>query len=1131
MNQDSGAAAGSSYGDSKKRSFEGKMVNGEPKDVPGTPMVNGVPSQASGSALAVSAPLVPTPDTFSELPPEIAHISQEHYHPLSTLLLRISQETYNDLTETLSAMAEMPLGPQTNGVMTNGAGAHRAQENEDTNRRKKLLLMKFAQDNRAKFIKLLVLTEWGKKASANVSKLIDLYAWATAQKDYINFLPHAIENIKILSNAAAERNPDIATAIEVLSTGKAQWMPSLGYIPPEPISSENALKLLRYINTTLSIRLNVHENLPRRLQNWRVESGRATFIVENEFEFDVVSFSEDTSEPWYLVDLRLLFSPAPIIKTGSHFFERLSQQANIILKDKGLCGWFDFFCNFVLTHKISVLRSQAIGLARSGWAGSLKVENVHRELVVSYWTDRPGKKNWIELGISTNKPKNGKSSWRGPSLPSIDVRWFRRGVEVKDANFDFDWHNLSFERIINRVIAHHTSDILRTTRENFNPQLTAQASLSDSEPADCKLHVTLGTSSNATTLSLEPVTGNYILQPATPVTARAEFAFNQGREPKIMAHILTQVLAQTLQDSVQRCAQQLGWHNVSRQALNLDVVKSAVKLDVISHSMYSPRGWSPTWTLATVVDATGSSWWIFELGSHGSAIEYAEQIRMNRPDGSTLSINRRTLASLERMAVQLLSIRVTERQLRRESKQFTLRQELSQPTTTGQQERVIRGWVLYLDTTELLTSQSKEQAWLEPNLSITCQGLRPAGRSVWHIVSGKMKKSVAADMQKLMAASPQKGFRSSEDGNFRILLSTPFGQDILGELRGRMRDVNRLRSFAGTLQKRQMRLCSSSLQRVQFEYGPSRHVAAVDFAAEKEIVIEIPHDNPHYRVHKLLTEMANERAPPLLSTPRLPAVFTGDANGLDRFCSTLVITRPLVTALNVLGSSEANSNLRNPAIHVHSLLKYRITYENPVCSFDVRSQPKDDAVYWFIEDNMKKHTPDLRPTPERSPTHQRLATLQAKLKELFASKGGRWFGTRNGIVTEIDGVGEALTKLNEVVLSCTMAGGYVAPPPLQAVVPQQQPQAQQPQAQQPQMTNQQQQQARLQQQARQQQQQQTQQPQMTAQQQQQARMQQQARQQQQQQTQRAQMQNSRPPQQQGRPNGRPGQGQDVIEID
>jgi hypothetical protein len=184
MNQNSGAAAGVSNGENKKRSFEGKMVNGEPRTAPGTPTFNGGPPKGPSSALAVSAPLVPTPDALAELPPEIAHISQEHYLPLSTLLLRISQETYNDLSETLQAMAQMPLAPQTNGVMANGAGAHRnAQENEETNRRKKLLLMKFAQENRAKFIKLLVLTEWGKKASAPVSKLIDLFAWATAQKD------------------------------------------------------------------------------------------------------------------------------------------------------------------------------------------------------------------------------------------------------------------------------------------------------------------------------------------------------------------------------------------------------------------------------------------------------------------------------------------------------------------------------------------------------------------------------------------------------------------------------------------------------------------------------------------------------------------------------------------------------------------------------------------------------------------------------------------------------------------------------------------------------------------------------------------------------------------------------------
>lgn len=1114
MDHDSGAATGSRDGENKKRNHDGKLVNGESRSTPVTPMVNGGPSKASSSSLAVPAPQDSKLDHFADLPPEIAEISQELYHPLSTLLLRISQEAYNDLSETLQSMADVPVVQATNGLLPNGSGAYRSNDENETNKRKKLLLMKFAQDNRAKFIKLLVLTEWGKKAAGDVGKLINLFAWAKEQSSYMDFVDVQIERIKLYSSAAAERNPDITTALEVLSTGRGDWMPTLGYIPPEPISSEQALKLLRYMNTSLSIRLNVHENLPRRLRNWRIGSGRATFILDKQLEFDVVSFVEDTSEQWWFVDVRLLFSPAPSVTLGSHFFNRLQPQADVILKEKGLAGLFDFFCNFVLTHKIAVLRSQAVGLARSEWAGSLKVENVHRELVVSYWTDRPGKKNWIEIGLSKNKASNGKTSWRGPALPSLNVRWFRRGIEVKDAKFDFDWQNLSFERVLKRVIAKHTNDVLEKIRENFHPQIATQATLTDSEPATSKLQVTLGTTSNSTSLSLEAVTGGFILQPATGLSARAEGAFNQGREPKQMAFVLTQLLAQTMQDLVQKYAQQLGWHFLNRQSLRSDAVKSAVKLDVLQYAMYSPRGWSSKWALAVVIDPTGSSWWIFETTSNGSAIKYAEQIKMDRPDGSSLAIDRSVLASLERVAVQLLSTRVTVRQLEGEKKSFTVQCDLDNRSANNS-NIVTRGWALHLHTKDLLSSPLAGPSWLEPNLVIVCQGLQPGGRNVWHIVSGQMVKSVAADMQKLMAASPQRGFKFAEDGSFRILLSVPFGADILGELRAKLRDVNRLRSFAGTLQKRQMRLGSSSLQRVQFQYGPSPHLAAIDFSAENGVAIEMSPKNPHHRIHKMLTEIANERV------PSYPSLFAGDSTGLDRFCTTLVLTRPLVTALAQLDANAANINLQNPAVHAHSLFKYRLTYQNPVCSFDVRAQPKDDKVFWFIEDNMRKHAPDLRPSPERSPTHRRLDSLLAKLKELFSGKGERWFGTRNGIVADIDGVGEALNKLNECVLSCTMEGGYKAPPPLE--VPAANPQAQQPQANGQQQASQQQrmQQARQQQQAQQQAQQQGQ------------RRQQQS--QQQQQTQRAQMQNGRPLQHpqgmQARQGGRPGQGQDIIEID
>lgn len=1116
MNQNaSDAAAGIKDGDIKKRNSDGKLINGERGDAPSVGAVNG----AGGSSS-----LLPgiTQEQLAELPPELVQISRESFHNLSTLLLRISQETYNDLTETLQSMADIPLSQQTNGALPNGTTS---QVDLETNRQKKLLLMKFAQDNRAKFIKLLVLTEWGKKASGNVAQLIDLFSWAREQQAHIDYVDTQIERIKIFSNSAAEKNPDITTALQILSTGEAPWLPTLGYLPPDPISSDKALKLLRYMNTSLSIRLNSHETLPRRLQNWRIQSGRVTFVIEKDMEFDVVSFVEDVSEQWYFVDLRILFTPAPTITINSRFFTHIKQQADFILQDKGLPGLYDFLLNFVLTHKITVLRSQAMALARSGWSGFLKVEPVHRELVVQYWTERPGKKNWIEIGISNNKPKNGKVSWRGAPIPSLNVRWFRHGKAVEGAKFDFDWQDLSFERVIKRVIARHISDVLQATRSYFSPKVTAHASLSETEPTDCKLHVILGPVTNTATLSLESITGNYVLQPANAVSAKAEYAFNQGREPQQIANILTQVLAQNLRDVIQKYAKQLGWRQTQRQALRMDVLKAAVHLDIIQYALYSPQGWSSNWALAAVVDPSGASWWILQFGGNGSTIEYAEQIMIDRPDGTALTIERATLASLERVAVHLMSMRVTIRKLQKEKKAFSLRSDLVQAATTTVPQRMSQGWVLYLQTSDLLAASLGEKPWLEPSIAVICQGLRQGGQNVWHIAAGKMVKDVAADMHKLMAASPQKSFKFSEDGNFKILLSTPFGEDILDELRARLRDVNRLRSFATTLQKRKMRLGSSSLQRVQFQYGPSPNVAAVNFSSEKEVTIELSPNNPHYRVRRLLTEIANER------TPAFSNLYLGDTNGLDRFCTALVLTRSTLTALKSIESQASNFNLQNPAIHAHSIFKYRITYENPVCSFDVRAQAKDDKVLWFIEDNIEQQSLDLRPTPEQSPGHRRLENLQAKLKEFYAGKSERWFGTRKGVVAELDGASDAIRKLHEVVISCTMPGGYQAPPPLETPAPQPQNQAQV-KNQQNGPSQQQAQQARMQQ-ARQQQQQQAQ---------------NQARRQSQHQIQRmGQMQNGRPmppqghhpsmqqQQQQGKMGNRMGNAQqgrkDIIEID
>lgn len=209
-------------GDNKKRSFDGKLINGIDgrKDLA---VMNGSTGKAStnGTSMSMSAP---TMDQHAELPPEIAHIGSDAYHPLSKLLARVAQECYNALEEALHKMSGMSLGQQSNGAATNGVVP---QDSPEINKRKKLLLLKFAQENRAKFIKLLVLTEWGQKSAVDIGKVIDLYAWAKEQVAHMDFADNQVEQIKVLSASARENNPDIRTALEILSTGKASWIPTV----------------------------------------------------------------------------------------------------------------------------------------------------------------------------------------------------------------------------------------------------------------------------------------------------------------------------------------------------------------------------------------------------------------------------------------------------------------------------------------------------------------------------------------------------------------------------------------------------------------------------------------------------------------------------------------------------------------------------------------------------------------------------------------------------------------------------------------------------------------------------------------------------------------------------------------
>lgn len=118
-----------------------------------------------------------------QLPPEIEHITVG-FLSLSTLTRRLTQETFNEMTEVISDMSEQSASQSINHGSASRQGLANGippKDDPQENVRKKLRMLNFAQNRRSQFIKILVLSQWSRQAE-QVRKCIDLKRWFDIQR-------------------------------------------------------------------------------------------------------------------------------------------------------------------------------------------------------------------------------------------------------------------------------------------------------------------------------------------------------------------------------------------------------------------------------------------------------------------------------------------------------------------------------------------------------------------------------------------------------------------------------------------------------------------------------------------------------------------------------------------------------------------------------------------------------------------------------------------------------------------------------------------------------------------------------------------------------------------------------------
>lgn len=947
------------------------------EQVNGQPLINGVHKDAYGSHVNGIITATESPQATNsagvghlsgQLPPEIEHITLG-YLPISGLITRLVQETFNGLTDVINDMFESRM-PQVNGA----AGANISQANEQ----KKLRLLNFAQERRAQFIKILVLSQWSRQAES-MSRVIDLKIWLDGQKRLFDDACNWMGELRRIIGSERMSNPDLKTALETLSLGQAPRLPDLNYLPPKPLSPRQLLKALRGINTQLSIRLHLHEIIPPSLRNFSIANGRATFRVPNEFELDLSIADDDPSSQLYFIDFRFLFSPNSAELPQGRLRDDIEGRVNHLLGHGGLKECYNFLHDFVLTHKLNVLRHQAYRMLQGNWSEHLKVEAVHRSLIIQYWVSRPGDKNWIAIGLRRWRAK--RSSWlhREEEEPQIGIRWFRAGKEIDDVPVTVSPENLSVEAILKQIISAHTSTIFKgiaaKLREGhlFSKKfLRLRTTRFVAEPIDSRLSIQL-TPSQSCSLVQEPVSGKLSLLPPSPLHSRAERELNSlSSLERGASSRIAQLRAITSYEEVEHTVRTHGWDVVNSIRPSQDIIRYHLGRDTLKAGFFRKGSWDAQWLLAFTASLAEDAWWIVELDNRaskpdqpalGSSIRAAFKVPGTGSSAAFKELSFAELLRIERTAAGLLSQLTDSRQLA--TQHIPHRLVRSAPNKPSSELPTLYIHFPKHSVRRLLDSEeSVTVPWANQVVRLLFMGIDVSKSFANHLV---IARTGCSALRSQPLSSLIGGFTTVHptSGAFAFCLTNPVGQSTIPAILDRLTRVERLVTYVTTLQSLKMKGQDLCLDHVQFMYAtePQDFCAKVSFGTEDPPRLSFNHGNPHLRIQDQLATV--------LRSP----------DGLTHVIHYLRLSLPLMRALAAIEAAHANDQV---TILPRSAEWYHIRYQTPPGRLDVRLSRRRDDFVWFVQETS---------LPDGERQDQR---IREQLDGLIKGRGPGWVGVKQG---------------------------------------------------------------------------------------------------------------------------------------
>ncbi|KAF9095809.1 mediator complex subunit [Mortierella sp. AM989] len=259
---------------------------------------NGIPAEThlteakmepNGTAKGASSPMA-TASSSTSVPASVPVLPQNMAGmvPLNAIIHRMTNETFSDLSNLSDILPSM----------------------NDT--QKKLHILQFALSKREQFIKLLVLTKWAKSAN-KFQQCQNIVGFLRQENELFTRAVGGLFETYRMFGRARVRNFDIPTAIDVLTTGTYQRLPSRikqVYVSDEIPNRAEMTATLEKLDDVIRMRLLCDELVPPAMKYY-IGKGKVKFVVDKEFEVTLTVSGPGSPKdiPWRIVGLKILVKP------------------------------------------------------------------------------------------------------------------------------------------------------------------------------------------------------------------------------------------------------------------------------------------------------------------------------------------------------------------------------------------------------------------------------------------------------------------------------------------------------------------------------------------------------------------------------------------------------------------------------------------------------------------------------------------------------------------------------------------------------------------------------------------------------------------------------------------------------